>query len=249
MNTRKIALCVICLLLGLSACSSANEAELTEATMNALYTSVAQTLSVMTAQVTSTAVPTTQSTATLIPTATQGLTKTPTRYVATVSSCDNAIYASDVTIPDNTIMAAGQTFTKTWSIKNTGTCEWTTSYSLVFYSGSAMGGTSTAMTSTVSAGSSVSVSVAMVSPSTVGTYTGYWIMQNASGKTFGSPVYVSIIVSSSASTLTPTVTSTPTATTESATSTPTETPTPTATPAPTNTPEATATTETATSGG
>ena len=247
MNTRKIALCVICLLFALTACSSESESELTEATMNALYTSVAQTLSVMTAQVTEAATQTPQSTATLIPTSTQMTVKTPTRYVATVSSCDNATFLSDVTIPDNTIMAAGQTFTKTWSIKNSGTCEWTTSYTLVFYSGSSMGGSSTAMTAAVSAGSSASVSVAMVAPSTVGTYTGYWIMQNASGKNFGEPVYVSIVVSSSASTLTPTVTATPTATTESATSTPTETPT--STPEPTATPEATAATDTSSTGG
>ena len=247
MKIQKLAASVICFLFALTACSSSSDSELTEATMNALYTSVAQTLSVMTAEVTEVPTQTPQSTATLIPTSTQMTVKTPTKYVATVSTCDNAIYVSDVTIPDNTIMAAGQAFTKTWSIKNTGTCQWTTSYSLVFYSGSSMGGASTAITETVSAGSSTSVSIAMVSPSTVGTYTGYWIMQNASGKTFGSPVYVSIIVSSSASTLTPTVTLTPTATTESATSTPTETPT--STPEPTATPEATATSDTSSTGG
>lgn len=211
MKNKYAMMIVISLMVLLGACSPRPDTTLNEATMSALYTSVVQTLAISPQVPTSTSTPTQEITATPTPSATQSLvTPTATRYVATVSACDNAQWVSDVTIPDNTVMTPGQTFTKTWSIKNAGTCKWTTSYKLVFLSGSAMGGTSTALTAAVEAGHADNVSISMVAPITKGTYTGYWIMQNAAGQTFGQQVYVSIVVSSSM-TATTTGTITPTA--------------------------------------
>ena len=211
MKTKKILILLVCLTLTLSACSNSKKEEEAQATINAMYTSVAQTLTVLTQESTPVPTETPQATATLVSTATktQAIVKTPTRVVATESLCDNSVLAADVTILDNTVMTPGQAFTKTWSIKNTGTCDWTTSYKLVFVSGNAMSGASTALTAAVESGHADNVSVAMVAPTTKGTYTGYWIMQNAAGKTFGSTVYVTIIVSTTY-TATPTGTITPT---------------------------------------
>jgi len=211
MKTKKILILFVCLALTLSACSNSKKEEEAQATINAMYTSVAQTLTVLTQESTPVPTETPQVTATLMPTATktQALIKTATKVVATESLCDNAVWAADITIPDNTVMTPGQAFTKTWSIKNNGTCDWTTSYKLVFVSGNAMSGASTALTSAVASGHADNVSVAMVAPLAKGTYTGYWIMQNAAGKTFGSSVYVTIVVSTTY-TATPTGTITPT---------------------------------------
>ena len=213
MKTKKILILLVCLTLTLSACSNSKKEEEAQATINAMYTSVAQTLTVLTQESTPVPTETPQATATLVSTATktQAIVKTPTRVVATESLCDNSVWAADVTIPDNTVMTPGQAFTKTWSIKNTGTCDWTTSYKLVFVSGNAMSGASTALTAAVESGHADNVSVAMVAPLAKGTYTGFWIMQNAAGKTFGSSVYVTIVVSTNA-TATPTITVTPTPT-------------------------------------
>lgn len=38
------------------------------------------------------------------------------------AGCYSMSYVNDVSIPDNTPMTPGQTFTKTWKIKNNGTC-------------------------------------------------------------------------------------------------------------------------------
>jgi hypothetical protein len=38
---------------------------------------------------------------------------------------DIAAFVADVTIPDNTVMAPNQPFTKTWRLRNDGTCTWT----------------------------------------------------------------------------------------------------------------------------
>ena len=38
------------------------------------------------------------------------------------SNCDNADFVTDITIPDETVIEPGEDFTKTWRLKNTGTC-------------------------------------------------------------------------------------------------------------------------------
>ena len=48
-------------------------------------------------------------------------------------ACDQAAFIRDVTVPDGSPFAPGETFTKTWRLQNTGTCTWTTSnYTLVY---------------------------------------------------------------------------------------------------------------------
>jgi hypothetical protein len=145
-----------------------------------------------------------------------------------VNSCNGSAYISDVTIPDNTVMAPGASFVKTWAIQNTGTCTWSTSYKLVFLSGSQMGGAATALTASVAPSQQVNVSVSLTAPTTSGTYTGYWRLADDKGTGFGGSVTVVIVVSSS-------LTSTPTGTLATSTSTPAATNTPTS-PAPTDTP-------------
>src|SRR5512138_2778546 len=40
------------------------------------------------------------------------------------SICDAMQFVADVTIPDGTVMTPNQAFTKTWRVKNVGTCAW-----------------------------------------------------------------------------------------------------------------------------
>ena len=146
------------------------------------------------------------------------VTQAPT--VITVSSCNDSAYVSDVTIPDNTVMAPGASFVKTWALQNTGTCTWDTSFKLVFVSGSQMGGASTNLASSVAPSQQVQVSVSLTAPTTAGTYTGYWRLADDTGTGFGESVTVVIVVSTS-------LTSTPTGTLATSTPTPVATKTPT----------------------
>lgn len=43
----------------------------------------------------------------------------------------NSQFLEDITIPDGTEVTAGEPFIKTWSLRNTGTCTWDSSYQLV----------------------------------------------------------------------------------------------------------------------
>jgi hypothetical protein len=108
--------------------------------------------------------------------------------------CDDAVFVSDITIPDNTVIAPYTPFTKTWSVRNTGTCDWTTFYKLKFYSGNKMNGHMAAVTSTVYAGQMTTFSIEMQAPETPGTYTGTWSMINDKGFYFGEFVTVTIVV-------------------------------------------------------
>src|SRR6266498_2369709 len=54
--------------------------------------------------------------------------------------CTNsASFVADVTIPDNTNIAGGTKFTKTWRVSNTGTCIWGPDYRLTHYSDEQLG--------------------------------------------------------------------------------------------------------------
>ena len=113
--------------------------------------------------------------------------------------CDNAAYVADVTIPDGTTIKAGEKFTKTWKIYNSGSCAWTTAYKIAFDSGEGMGGATTLLAAAVPAGQQADISVQLTAPTTNGTYKSNWRMQNASGVGFGNVVYVEIKVGSGSS--------------------------------------------------
>jgi len=241
---------LLLLALILTACGAATKTPSAEISLEGVYTSVANTLAAQVAMASATPSPQPSSTFTPLASATLMQTTAPVQNVSvpaavvnTGTACDNAAYVSDVTIPDGTIFAPGEAFTKTWNFQNTGTCTWSTSYSIVYASGNAMGGSTTALSSSLASAGTLNVSVDMTAPSSSGTYTGYWRLQNTAGTAFGQSVYVQIVVSDDASTITPS----PTATDDesSYTSTPTSAPTSTtvytATSAPSLTSEPTAT--------
>jgi hypothetical protein len=106
--------------------------------------------------------------------------------IPTVVPCDRALFIADVTVPDGTTYAPDKNFTKTWRLKNNGSCTWSSAYKLVFDSGDIMGGAaSIALTSNVAPGGEIDVSVNFKSPAAGGSYTSSWKLQNASGARFG----------------------------------------------------------------
>ncbi len=105
---------------------------------------------------------------------------------AAAAYCDAAQFVADVTIPDGTVFAPGTTFTKTWRLKNVGTCTWTTSYALVFDKGEQMGAPAVVqLTSSIAPGQTVDLTVDMTAPSKNGKLIGYWRLRNANGVLFG----------------------------------------------------------------
>lgn len=111
--------------------------------------------------------------------------------------CNQAAFVSDVTYPDDTLIAINTPFTKTWRLRNTGSCAWTSGYQLVFDSGDQMNGPASQQLTngSVSPGNTIDVSVDLKSPNAAGTYKGNWKLREPGGQTFalsGGPFWVQI---------------------------------------------------------
>jgi hypothetical protein len=119
-------------------------------------------------------------TSTPVPPATQTLTATPI--------CNRALPGSpiDISIPDGTIMVPGKVFSKTWRLQNAGSCQWTTRYSAVYFSGDLLGASRiNPFSGPVQPGQTVDITVDMVAPLDSGTYQGNWELSDPQGKLFG----------------------------------------------------------------
>jgi hypothetical protein len=227
----------------LQSCSGNGSSKATEMSPETIYTSVAASLTAnaksqptftLTPELTSTVTPTKEATISIPTLAQAAMTN-----VSDALVCDNAAFIGDVTMTDGTTVSPGETFTKTWRVQNTGSCTWSTSYVLAFNSGDSMSGVSTVFPYAVTSGNQMDISIAMTAPTDLGTYVGYWKLQNSAGTIFGQTLYVQIKVATSTSTSTPTITYTPTITsTSEATSTPTTAPTATTAPTETTAPTA-----------
>ena len=149
----------------------------------------------------------------------------PTATASATPLCDLAQFVADVTVPDGTEVLPEQTFSKTWRLRNLGTCTWTSSYQVIFDNGELMGGPATQpLAGNVAPGQQVDIIIAFKAPTTPGAYRGYWRLRNAAGVLMpiasgyqGTSFFVDIKVV--APTFTPSVTPTP-----SETATPTSTP-------------------------
>ncbi len=108
------------------------------------------------------------------------------RPVAAATLCDWAQFVADVTVPDGTVFKPGEAFTKTWRMKNIGSCAWATSYNLVFVDGSQLDAPAQiALPQGVLPGQMVDLSVPMTAPNSPGTYRSNWKFKNAAGNLFG----------------------------------------------------------------
>jgi len=194
-NIRLYTLLIVLALLS-SACnlpSNVNSADAASTaaaqTIEALLSSTPPTSSVVinTPTFTPAAVP-----ATLTPIPLQTNTSVPP-----TASCNIMQFVTDVTYADGATVTPGQNFTKTWRLKNAGTCAWTPSYAIVFADGNSLNGPSTqALTGTVNPGQTIDISVNLTAPATLGDYTGNWKIKDASGVLFGK-FYVQIKVQNS----------------------------------------------------
>jgi len=112
------------------------------------------------------------------PNPTAASTSISTAAPANATCTDSAKFVADVTVPDNAVVASNTPFTKTWRLKNTGSCTWDSSYLVYYISGTTMsqqpGYWIVQQGQTVAPGESVDISVGMTSPVENGSYQSYW---------------------------------------------------------------------------
>src|SRR6266540_2076800 len=178
-------------------------------------------------------------TATMVVTATETETETPsatetpsvqasatftpvTPFPTNSPDCTNsASFVTDVTIPDNSNVVANTTFTKTWRVKNTGTCIWNPDYVLTHYSDEQLGAPASVPLVVTFPNQTLDVSVDLIAPGAVGTHRGNFVIKNPAGLIMSidkdSRLWVIINVSSAPATGTPTVSASASGTTTSST--------------------------------
>ena len=130
------------------------------------------------------------------PAATATATRTPT-------CTDGMSWVADLTYDDLGMTAPplfqpGQGFTKSWRVRNIGTCPWGPGFSLRFVQGNLpgaqMGGQPLAITTAVPPGATHDLHVPLIAPLATGTYQGFWQMVNPAGQAFGQRIWVGIRV-------------------------------------------------------
>lgn len=177
------------LTLGASACNMPRKDAAATPGAEQVSTAAAQTVAAQLTQAATSSpiVPTTQAAPTS--TATNTLpppSATPVPPTATPIPCDRAEFVKDVSYPDNTEVAPGIVFVKTWRLRNSGSCTWTSSYAVVFANGDAMGAPAAIpLSGNAAPGQTVDVSVTLTAPNVGGTYRGDFKMRNASNVVFG----------------------------------------------------------------
>jgi uncharacterized protein YkwD len=128
---------------------------------------------------------------------------TPTFAVTIDPNCtESAVLLRDVTILDGTLVKPGEKFTKTWEFLNNGSCPWI-GYTLKFAAGDQMGAPLSAPVAETLLKEKVQVSVELTAPTTNGSYTGYFTLNDTNGKDVPIGIektfWVKIIVSSGGS--------------------------------------------------
>ena len=207
------------LMLVLSACGGKTSTP-DPASVDAIYTQAAATVGAKLTQTASMFTNTPQASPTTnelsIPSATQTplitntseFTSTPllvnTQALPTQDSCDNMAYVADVTIPDDSTVAPGSKFVKTWKVRNNGQCTWTTSYRLIYGWAAnwpeivAAPPASVAITNSIEPGAEYEVSVTLTAPIKSGVYLAAFRLQNNKGYNFGTILFVQFQVNGTA---------------------------------------------------
>ncbi len=158
-------------------------------------------------------------TPTVIPTPQPTIAFNPTATAVPTPACTNhAVFVADVTVPDGTMLAAGQPFNKIWRVRNIGTCAWGIGYRFVFVGGAAMATIESIAVPPTAPGVTADLLVPMSAPVASGTRTSFWRLQDPNGIRFGDTLWVKIRVPAPPAPA-PTIVPTPI---------PTETPTPSA---------------------
>ncbi|MCW5873543.1 MAG: hypothetical protein KIS88_02735 [Anaerolineales bacterium] len=141
------------------------------------------------------------------PTATSSPTPSPTPEATTATTvqvtmtltaaspaddCNIMTFREDVTIPDGEVITGGATFTKIWSVHNSGSCNWSPAYQMLFSHGDRMDGArSSQLAQPILAGEIGNIALSLRAPTAPGEYTGWWTLANPAGEGFG---HLSVII-------------------------------------------------------
>jgi hypothetical protein len=107
---------------------------------------------------------------------------------------DNLSFLKDETIPDGTLIQPGASIDKRWEVQNSGTCNWSTGYTIRLIGGSEMGANSEQDLFPARSDTTTTIRIEFKAPAEAGNYRSAWQAFNSEGIAFGDPFYIDIIV-------------------------------------------------------
>ncbi len=118
---------------------------------------------------------------------------TPTAFVESTPAPQECVFRAnflqDITIPDNTVVAPGATFVKTWRVRNSGTCSWGPGSglsNLAFVGGDPMGAPNIVpIPNAIPAGGTGDLSIQLVAPAQAGRHRTEWKLRADDGTLIG----------------------------------------------------------------
>ncbi len=109
---------------------------------------------------------------------------------------NNLKYIDDLTIPDGTFVEQDAIIEKQWEVENSGTCNWSSSYTLQHIGGQPLGAKTQQALFPAKKGARAVITVTFFAPAEIGTYHTAWQAFDPEGTAFGDPIYMDIVVTS-----------------------------------------------------
>ena len=110
-------------------------------------------------------------------------------------------WVEDVTFPDGAAVQPGETFVKTWRIRNTGTAPWEAGYALIHFEDERLNGPNQAPVPPLKPGESGEVSIRLKAPQTPGFVKSTWKGRDPQGRLFNFELFVLVEVVDLANTI------------------------------------------------
>ncbi|MCA9986951.1 MAG: hypothetical protein KDE59_21730 [Anaerolineales bacterium] len=114
--------------------------------------------------------------------------------ILSVEAITSAQFVADITVPDDSEIAAGQLFTKTWRVRNNGTLPWDDHFTLNFVKGTPMAAQRWLNLTDLAPGAETEISLELRAPFTQGTYFCDWEFRDERGQQFGDTLFARIRV-------------------------------------------------------
>ncbi len=123
-------------------------------------------------------------------------TATPPSTTAPLSPAKNAIFLSDTSVPDGTVVAVRQILLKGWLLYNSGRVAWGQKWSIKQISGKSFGALDHFALPPTAPCRTVNLLIALRAPARAGSYESVWRLQDARSHRFGDGLTIKILVRS-----------------------------------------------------
>lgn len=107
---------------------------------------------------------------------------------------DNLTFITDKSIPDGSEVKPGSIVKKEWEVKNSGTCNWGSGYTIQLIGGPLLEAISPQDLFPARNGTALSIQIEFVAPLEPGNYRSAWQAYNPSKLAFGDSFYLDIVV-------------------------------------------------------